>query len=86
MYYLKLFDEEIDVSGRRVPIHTSDWHEYHLVIERGEFAKLLIDGEIILGRIPPVKSKLFRIKGLYCLVSTESEVSLGEIEYLKISN
>ncbi|MDY6968450.1 MAG: SH3 domain-containing protein [Spirochaetota bacterium] len=86
VYYLKLLDEEINVSGRRIPIHTSDWHEYYLVIERKGFAKLLIDGEIILGRIPPVKSKLLSLKGLYCLVSTESELSLGEIEYLKIGN
>ncbi|MDY6934129.1 MAG: SH3 domain-containing protein [Spirochaetota bacterium] len=85
-YYLKLNNEEIEVSGRKIPISTSDWHEYHLISDGERYAKLLVDGDIILGKIPPMENDAFITRGLYCLNSTEDEHSLGEMEYIKIKH
>lgn len=86
VYYLRIKDEEIDLSGRKIPLHTSDWHEYVLESSDGTQAKLLVDGELLLNRIPPVDSKAFQEKGIYCLYSGEDEYSVGEMEYIKIRN
>ncbi len=83
VYYLQLRDEEIDLSGRRIPLHTSDWHEYTLESDDGRQAKLMVDGEVILSRIPPVNDARFSARGIYCLYSPDDEASLGEMEYLK---
>ncbi len=86
VYYLRLRDEEIDLSGRKIPLHTSEWHEYILESDNGSQAKLSVDGEVILNRVPPVDAKFFPERGVYCLYSGENEASLGEMEYIKMRN
>jgi hypothetical protein len=83
-FMIKISGEEIDVSGRKIPIHASDWHEYLLSSDDGKFARVYIDGELVSSRIPPVKNSHFRMKGLYCLHSSAEESSSAEIEYIKV--
>ena len=83
-FYIKLMDEKIEVSGRTIPLHTAVWHDYLLKSNDGRFAKLQVDGEIVSGRIEPVKSPFFSTRGIYCLFSSKAELSKGEMEYIKI--
>lgn len=83
-YYLRLREEEIDLSGRKIPVHTSDWHEYLLESDDGKHARLTVDGEVLLNRVPPVMDAGFPERGVYCLYSSEGEASLGELEYVKL--
>jgi len=83
-FNIKLLEEKISICGRQVPIHTSDWHEYILESENGKFAKLLIDGEIISGRIAPVKNGDHKIRGIYCFYSSAEDISMAEMQYIRI--
>lgn len=84
VYSVILSDELVRVSGRKIPVQTSDWHEYKLESTNGRFARLSIDGEIISSRIEPVSSSAYKMAGVYCLHSTVKEFSLAEMEYIKI--
>jgi hypothetical protein len=84
VFYIKLMEEEIETSGRRIPLHTSDWHRYRLESDDGMLARLSVDGEVISSRISPVTSETFTMKGVYCLYSAENDRSLVEMEYIKI--
>ena len=84
VFYVKLMEEEIETSGRKIPLHTSDWHRYRLESDDGRLARLSVDGEVISSRISPVASDTFTMKGVYCLYSAESDRSLVEMEYIKI--
>jgi hypothetical protein len=85
-YFLRLRDGELDLSGRRVPVRTSDWTEYALESDDGHHAKLVVNGEVVLNKIPPVESGLFRERGVYCLYSSDEDESTAEMEYIKIRN
>ncbi|MCP4136072.1 MAG: SH3 domain-containing protein [bacterium] len=84
IFYIKLKDEEIEVCGTKIPLHTSDWHEYLLTSEDGKFAQLSIDGDVTAARIAPVASTVFPARGVYCLYSPQEEASAGELDYIKI--
>jgi hypothetical protein len=84
VFYIELNEEEINVCGRVIPIHTTDWHEYLLESENGQFAKLHIDGEVVSGRIKPVKVKIFEKRGIYILHSKQNLISAGEMEFIKV--
>jgi len=83
-YYIRLKNMEVDVNGRRIPYQTSLWHEYRLESSDGKFASIYIDGELISGRIPSVSIGEFKERGLYCLCSSSTEASEGEMECLKV--
>lgn len=86
LYYLRLRDEEIELSERRIPLHTSDAHEYILESDDGMSARLLVDGEVVLSKLPPVEGRELADRGIYCLFSGERQASLCELEYIKIKN
>jgi hypothetical protein len=86
VYYLSLKDEEIDLSGRKIPLRTADWHEYTLEIRNSTEARLSVDGEVLLNRVPPVPAGFLKERGAYCMYSGENEASLGEVEYVKLRN
>ena len=83
VFKLSLKNELVDICGRSIPMHTGDWHDYKLSSDDGKTATLLVDGEIISGRIPAVKDDSFTTRGLYALCSNREEESKGEIEYIK---
>lgn len=84
VYYLRVSNDQIDIAGRRIPLYTTDWHDYLLESSDGRFARLSIDGEVISSRIPSVRSKVFRLRGLYCLYSSRDEISMAEMDYIKV--
>ncbi|HDP80428.1 MAG TPA: SH3 domain-containing protein [Spirochaetes bacterium] len=84
VYRLVLRSEEIELSGRKIPVHTSDWHDYRLTSEGAGKATLRVDGEIIISRVPPAAGEVLSDRGIYCLCSGEKESSLGELEYIKM--
>lgn len=83
VFPLWLENEMIEICGRTIPLHTSDWHDYRLESRDGKFATLLVDGEILSGRIAAEKREEFVKRGIYLLCSTEEESSKGEAQYLK---
>ena len=83
VFSLALESEMINICGRTIPLHTSDWHDYRLISEDGKFASLSVDGEIISGRIPTVKKEGFTMRGIYALCSARGETSKGEVQYIK---
>ena len=84
-FIIRLKKGTIEISGRTIPLHTEKWHEYTLSSKDGRYASLRVDGEIISGRIQPVKAaSVFSRAGLYCLCSPEGESAKGEIDYLKV--
>ena len=83
VFRLSLQNELVDICGRSIPMHTGDWHDYKLSSDDGKTASLMVDGEIISGRIPAVKDDAFTTRGLYALYSNQEEESKGEIEYIK---
>jgi hypothetical protein len=83
VFCLSLKNEMIDVCERSIPLHTADWHDYRLTSEDGKMAALSVDGELISGRIPPVKRGGFAIRGIYALYSALGESSKGEVQYIK---
>jgi len=84
LFYLKLLDEEIETSGRKIPLHTADWHVYRLESDDGKLARLSVDGEIISSRINPVVDARYITSGIICLSSSRESASLAEMEYVKI--
>ncbi|MFC1668937.1 SH3 domain-containing protein [Spirochaetota bacterium] len=84
IFYVMLKSEEIIATGRKIPLATSDWHEYLLMSDDGKHANLYIDGELISGKIPPMIKKDFKLRGVYILYSSIDEESKGEMEYIKI--
>lgn len=78
-----LSKEGVDVLGNKISISTKQWHEYSLVSDDGKFAKLFIDGEIVLNKVPLKKSDAFRHAGLYCLLGISGFDSIIELEYVK---
>ena len=82
--HITLRDEKIECNGRIIPLHTADWHEYRLESDNGQFCRLVIDGEVISGRIEPVASKEFQLRGIYALCSLPNEESKGEMEFIRI--
>lgn len=83
-YALSVRGEELELSGRRIPLHTADWHDYTLESTDGGFARLLVDGEPVLSRIPPADAGIFTGRGLYCLCTGENEAALVEVEYIRM--
>lgn len=79
-------DEEVEVSGRRIPLRTGEWHEYRLESEDGAFARLIVDGEVISSRINPVRNAAYRSTGIYCLFAPAGVIGAAEMEYIKLRN
>lgn len=84
VYYIKIEAEKVEVNGRSIPIHGTDWHNYELASEDGKFASFLIDGQLVSGRIPTVKETALGQKGVYLLCQTQGNASSCEIEFVKI--
>jgi hypothetical protein len=84
VYALVIRGEEIELSGRKIPLHTADWHDYTVESADGGYARLLVDGEPVLSRIPPSGSQVFSGRGIYCLYTDESEAALVEVEYVRM--
>jgi hypothetical protein len=83
-FFVRLMDESVDVTGRTIPLHTADWHEYTLQSDDGKFASLKIDNEVVSGRIRPVKVPGREARGVYTMVCLENDVAKAELEYIKI--
>jgi len=83
-YYIKLEGEKVDVNGRSIPIHGTDWHNYELASEDGKFATFSIDGQMVSGRIPSVTDGTFSDRGVYMLYQYAGGVSSCEVEFIKI--
>jgi hypothetical protein len=84
VYSIKLETEKVDVNGRSIPIHGTDWHNYELSSEDGKFAAFSIDGQMVSGRIPPVTDNAFSDRGVYLLFQYAGGVSSCEVEFVKI--
>ncbi|HNX24040.1 MAG TPA: SH3 domain-containing protein [Spirochaetota bacterium] len=83
-YYIKLESEKVDVNGRSIPIHATDWHNYELASEDGKYATFSIDGQMVSGRIPSVTDSTFSDRGVYMLFQYAGGVSSCEVEFIKI--
>lgn len=83
-FYVRLSPESINASGRIIPLDTTGWHVYTLTSRDGRHADLLIDGDLISGKIEPVNSPLFMTRGVYALYSSAEDESRLEAEYIKI--
>ncbi len=83
-FYVRLRKDEIEVSGRTIPLQTSGWHDYRLLSEDGRFAKIFVDGELLSSRIPSIKDTPPGNRGLYCMLSSRNDSSEGEVEYIKM--
>jgi hypothetical protein len=75
--------EEVNVCGRTIPLHTSDWHDYRLSSDDGRFATLSVDGEVLSGRITAVRKNQFPMRGIYALYSEQGETSSGEVQFIR---
>lgn len=82
-FFLTLKNEEIDICGRSIPLHTSDWHEFRLESDDGKLATLSIDGQVTSGRIEPVSASQFPMRGIYSLYSQSGKSSFAEMQYIK---
>lgn len=83
-FYLASSGDEIDICGRKIPLRTTDRHDYTLESKDGELASLYVDGELLSARIPVVQIKGFSQRGVYILqASGENEVS-AEMDFIKI--
>ena len=83
-YSLSLGKDSININGRIIPFNTGNWHVYEIFSENLNFASLSIDGEIVSGKIPPVKNERFEQPGTYLLNSGPGETSACEVEFIKI--
>ena len=83
VFPLKIEPEKIDLNGRSIPIHTSDWHVYEISSEDGKFASLSVDGQMLSGRIPPASGTMFSERGIYILSQQPGGLSNCEVEYIK---
>lgn len=82
-FSIALSKDGIEVIGRKLPLATNQWHEYSITSDDGKFAQVMIDGELVLNKIPPQKGNGFAHPGLYCLVSKPGAKSSLEMEYIK---
>jgi hypothetical protein len=83
VYSVTLKAEEVNVCGRTIPLHTSDWHDYRLSSDDGRFATLSVDGEVLSGRITAVRKNQFPMRGIYALYSEQGETSSGEVQFIR---
>lgn len=84
VFSIKIENEKIEVNGRSIPIHTTDWHNYEISSADGKFAELSIDGQLISGRIPPVSDITFTERGIYLLSQQAGSLSNCEVEFIKV--
>lgn len=83
-FYLNIQNEQIDVCGRIIPLHTGDWHDYRLESEDGQYAALTVDGQLLSGRIPGAAGTDFTDRGIYLMYSGNRLSSSGEVRYIKV--
>jgi len=83
-YGVRLGRGELDVSGRKVPMNTGEWHDYTIASDDGRFASVSVDGELLLNRIPPERDANFAAPGIYSLVSKKGESSSAELEFVRL--
>jgi len=84
VFSIKLEDEKIDVNGRSIPLHTTDWHNYEISSDNGKFATLAIDGQLVSGRIPPAAESGFNERGIYLLNQQAGGLTSCEVEFIRI--
>lgn len=84
VYFIKLDAEKVEVNGRSIPIHGTDWHNYEISSDDGKFGSFSIDGQMVSGRIPAVNDRVFSERGVYLLYVPAGGVSSCEIELVKI--
>ncbi|HOP64827.1 MAG TPA: SH3 domain-containing protein [Spirochaetota bacterium] len=84
IFSLKLENEKIDVNGRSIPLHTTDWHNYEITSDNGKFATLSIDGQLVSGRIPPATENGFNERGIYLLNQRAGGLTSCEVEFIRI--
>ncbi len=82
-FSLALSKDGIDVLGRKLPLATNMWHDYTIVSDDGKFARVMVDGELVLNKIPPHKGIEFAHPGLYCLMVKSDAKATIEIEHIK---
>lgn len=82
-FSLVLSSEGIDVLGRKLPLATNLWHDYTIVSDDGRFAQVMVDGDLVLNKIPPQKGSEFAHPGLYCLRAKSGAKTTLEVEYIK---
>lgn len=82
-FSIKLDNEKIEVNGRSIPLHTTDWHNYEISSDDGKFASLSVDGQLISGRIPPAAEIGLNERGIYLLVQQGGGLSNCEVEFIK---
>lgn len=84
VFSIKIEGERIDVNGRSIPLHTTDWHNYEISSADGRFAELSIDGQLVSGRIPPVSGSGFTERGIYLLSQQAGGLSACEVEFIRV--
>lgn len=84
IFSIKIENEKIEVNGRSIPLHTTDWHNYEISSTDGKFAELSIDGQLVSGRIPPVSESSFNERGIYLLSQQAGGISNCEVEFIKV--
>lgn len=84
VFSIKIENEKIEVNGRSIPLHTTDWHNYEISSTDGKFAELAIDGQLVSGRIPPVSDGPFSERGIYLLGQQAGGLSSCEVEFIKV--
>jgi len=84
VFSIKIENEKIEVNGRSIPLHTTDWHNYEISSADGKFAELSVDGQLVSGRIPPVSDGIFNERGVYLLSQQAGGLSNCEVEFIKV--
>ncbi len=84
VFTLRIETEKIDVNGRGIPLHTTDWHNYEISSTDGKFASLSIDGQLVSGRIQPVSENRLNERGIYLLSQQAGGVSNCEVEFIRV--
>ena len=82
--YLRMREDSVDVSGWKVPVRATEWHDYRIENGGGEFTKLFIDGELVSSRLQPAALPGHESPGLYILVAEPKRSASLEMEYLKM--
>ncbi len=83
VFAVNLREEQLEISGRTIPLHTADWHEYSLSSDDGRYVKLRVDGEVLASRIEAGRQGPFTNRGVYILYSSQKESSMAEAEYVR---
>lgn len=84
VFSIKAENEKIEVNGRSIPLHTTDWHNYEISSTDGKFAELSIDGQLVSGRIPPAAGTGFNERGIYLLSQQAGGLSSCEVEFIRV--